>query len=82
MSNDQEVIRITGLIPPLRDKLESQKRKIKTILEKPKSERNRSRLKVLLKEAKKLQKIMKAYNKQGVPVCCPACNHSFTIQNE
>lgn len=79
---DDTIIKVTGLIPPLKDKLHAQKRKIQTILAKPKSERNRNRLKVLLKESKNLRKMLKAFNKQGVEVSCPVCNHTFKVQNQ
>lgn len=82
MVTEESVIKVTGLIPPLKDKLHSQKRKIQTILSKPKSERNRDRLKVLLKESKTLRKILKSHLKQGIEVCCPNCNHSFKVQNQ
>jgi len=79
---DDNGIKVTGLIPPLKDKLRAQKRKIQTILSKPKSERNRARLKVLLKECKNLRKILKSFSKQGVEVCCPNCNHIFKINED
>lgn len=79
---NETTIKVTGLLPPLHDKLKAQKNKIKSILGRPKSERNKARLKILLGEARKLQKILKAHRKQGVVVCCPACNHNFTIYNE
>ena len=79
---DNEIIKVTGLIPPLKDKLHAQKRKIQTILSKPKSERNRNRLKVLLKESKNLRKMLKTFNKQGAEVSCPICNHTFRVQNQ
>lgn len=75
-------IKVTGLIPPLWDKLHSQKRKIKSMLSKPKHERKKERLRVLLKEARSLKKILKAHAKQGISVCCPNCNHNFTIYSE
>lgn len=82
MDTDGGLIKVTGLMPPLKDKLHSQKRKIQTILSKPKSERNRDRLKVLLKESKNLRKILKSFSKQGVEVCCPKCNHTFKVHNQ
>jgi hypothetical protein len=77
-----DTIKVIGLIPPLKDKLNAQKRKIQSILSKPKSERNKNRLKTLLKESKNLRKILKNHTKQGVEVCCPNCNHSFKVQNQ
>lgn len=82
MDTEESVIRVIGLIPPLKDKLHAQKRKIQTILSKPKSERNRDRLKTLLKESKNLRKLLKTFSKQGVEVCCPNCNHIFKVQNQ
>jgi hypothetical protein len=82
VESDVSPIKVTGLIPPLKDKLHAQKKKIQTILSKPKSERNRSRLKTLLKESRNLRKILKAHTKQGIEVCCPNCNHTFKVQNQ
>jgi D-mannonate dehydratase len=82
MDADEPTVKVTGLISPLKDKLHSQKKKIQAILSKPKSERNRDRLKTLLKESKNLRKVLKAFSKQGVEVCCPNCNHVFKVQNQ
>lgn len=53
---DEETVKVTGLIPPLKDTLHSQKKKIQAVL---KSERNRIRLKTLLKECKWFEKNLK-----------------------
>lgn len=79
---DEETVKVTGLIPPLKDKLHSQKKKIQAILSKPKSERNRNRLKTLLKECKGLRRILRSHSKAGIPICCPHCGHQFSVQNK
>lgn len=79
---DNKTPNVTGLIPPLQDKLKHLKRKISKILEQPKSERKRKWLKTLLKEARQLQKVLKSYKKQGISTCCPFCNSTFTTYSE
>lgn len=79
---NEEPIKITGLLPPLEDKLKSLKKKISSILSKPKSERKRKWLRTLFKEARRLQKVLREHRKVGSFICCPNCNHKFTVQSE
>jgi hypothetical protein len=72
-------IRVTGMIPPLRDKLARQKKSLKRLLSKPKSERNTKMIKLLLREAKAVRKIIKKHYKQEIIVVCPHCGQSHSI---
>lgn len=81
-SLDAEKIAVTGMIPPLRDKLVRQKKQLKTLLSKPKSERNTKMIKTLLKEAKSVRKIIKRYVSQDMEVTCPQCGHTHKISQK
>lgn len=63
---------ITGFIGIFEKKLESQKERIKAELDKPKKERNRHTLKVMLKETKQLQRRLREVKEHSAQRC-PHC---------
>lgn len=69
MSDNQT---ITGFISIFEAKINKQKERIKEELDKPKKERNRHALKVLLKETNELKKRIKKAKKQS-STKCPHC---------
>lgn len=58
-------------------KLDKIKKQVKKILSLPKKERDKNILKVLLKEAKDLKKILKKIKHETGYNCCPKCGHKF-----
>lgn len=63
---------VTGFISIFEAKVKKQKERIKEELDKPKKERNRHALKVLLKETNDLKKRIKKAKKQS-STKCPHC---------
>lgn len=60
------------------DKSKRQKKRIEEILKKPKHDRDKKALKLLLKDNKALRKIFKQYEKMNTNVItCPHCNETF-----
>ena len=61
-----------------KDKLKKKKDKINKLLKTPKKERNKHYLKLLLKEANQLKKILKQSTKNGV-IICPHCQKEIIL---
>lgn len=76
---ESEDIRVTAFMGVIQDKLTRQKAKIKKILDNPKSERNKERLKLLLKEAKRMKHLVKQHSKNGIEFECPECKKRVRI---
>jgi len=70
MSERKQII--TGFLPILDSKLKMQKDIIKKELNKPKSERNKTALKEMLRQTKKLQQTLKEAKKH-TKTTCPHC---------
>lgn len=79
VNTHSDEIRVKGMLLPLHDKLIRQKRQLKRLLSKPKNERNTKMIKMLLKEAKAVRKIIKKHYKQDISVTCPQCGHIHKI---
>lgn len=62
-----------SMIEIFRDKFEKKQKKIQKLLQLPKKDRNKHYLKLLLKEAKSLRKILKASTKIEEIKTCPHC---------
>lgn len=70
---------ITTFINVFYDKAKKQKKRIEDILRKPKNERDKKLLKMLLKDNKSLRKIFKKVEStKGTGIKCPHCGHIIT----
>jgi len=58
-------------------KLEKLIKRIQKQIELPKKERNKESLKLMIKEAKELRKLIKKFDSQKASVCCPNCECHF-----
>ncbi len=61
-----------------RDKLKKKKEKINKLLKVNKKDRNKHYLKLLLKEANQLKKLLKTSTKKEV-ICCPHCQKEIEL---
>jgi hypothetical protein len=70
-------IRITSNLGIFIDKAARQKKKIQKLLEKPKSERDRKLLKLLLKDSQSIRRMLKKMKNQKI-VLCPHCGGNIS----
>ena len=66
----------TGFLEVFEQKLKKLIKKIQEELKKPKKERNKTFLKMTVKEAKVLKDLVKECRRQNGVVCCPNCGHN------
>jgi len=73
--------KVTGFLSVFEAKLDKLLGKIKAEYEKPKAERNKSSLKDMAKEAKKMRKLVNELKAEVRVECnCPACGHKFKLK--
>lgn len=71
-------VKVTGFLSVFESKLDRLIEKIKDEYQKPKAERDKTSLKSMAKEAKKLRKLVKEMQETtSVKTTCPNCGHKF-----
>ena len=66
---------ITAFYDVFENKLLKLKKQLKDLLASPKKERDKNKIKMVLKEAKELKKTLKKIKNETGHVCCPNCGH-------
>lgn len=74
-------VKTTAFLSVFEDKLNKLYKKIKAEYEKPKAERNKTALKDMAKEAKRLKKLVVEMQEETAQECtCPACGTKFKLK--
>lgn len=77
MSNDDDHdLPITSFHSIFDEKLTQLRNRLKKLLEKPKKERDKKSIKLLLQEAKQLNKVLKKHKKKN-KLICPCCKYEI-----